>query len=134
MHHRFVRLVLLPVFVSGCESVPRAASLNAMEKPYQEHGRIQYLSSGLSKCAEIVKHKADRTEGGLLRVQTGIRNHKDRNVVVEIKVSFTDEDGFEREATNWEPIILGRRDITTYTRASLGSQVSDYRIAIRYPR
>lgn len=131
MHQRFLRIVLLLVFVSGCESVLKPASVDTMNKPYQDHVRIRYLSPSLSRRVEIVKHKADRTEGGLLRIQTVIRNHKDRDIVIEIKVTFTDADGFEREATNWEPIILGRRDITTYTRASLGSQVSDYRIAIR---
>ena len=134
MDKQYTAAVLLATLLSGCQSPPKPVSVREIEQPYQQPSRIQYLSHGLSERAEVVRHSAERTESGLLRVRTAFRNHEGRDIVVEIKLTFTDDQGFEKESTNWEPVILGRYDITTYSRASLGSQVADYRLAIRDPK
>ena len=136
MHHATLGGVVMCLLLVSCATPPRPANIDPVDQPYQEAGRVQYLSRGLSRYAKIVSDPdkiADRVDG-LLRVRLEIKNDADRDVVVEIKVTFTDEQGFEREATNWEPVILTRRDITSYSRVSLGRNVYDYRIAIRDPK
>ncbi len=130
--------LLFAIAMTGCGTPPKPAHMKLRDEPYMIKGdvRIQYLSNSnvLHKRAEIVKHVAERTPEGLLSLRTAIRNHDKHDIVVEIKVTFTDEQGLEKEATNWEPVVLGRYDVTTYTCVSLGTQVRDYRLAIRDPK
>ena len=104
------------------------------DRPYQERGHIQWNSAKLKRLLEVDAARADRTETGLLRVRLVFRNKKKRDIVVDVRTLFTDEDGFEKEKTNWEPLICTARTQTQYETVSLGSAAYDYQVIIRDPK
>lgn len=123
----------LVVCWGGCASTHQA-DVEGRENPYQEKGRIQWNSSKIKHSLRIDSAVADRTETGLLRVRLILRNKTKEDVVVDIRTLFTDEQGFEKERTNWEPIICTARTQTQYETVSLGSQARDYQVIIREAR
>ncbi len=122
------------LLATGCAST-HPADVKDVDKPYQQKGRVQWNSSNLKGLLEIEKLDVDRTEeGGLLRVRMTIRNKHKEDIVVDIRTMFTDEKGFEKEATNWEPIICPARTQKDYSAVSLGANVADYQVIIREPK
>lgn len=122
------------LMAAGCAST-HPADVKDVDAPYQQKGRIQWNSSNLKHLLEIEKVDTGRTEpGGLLRVRVVIRNKAKEDIVVDIRTLFTDESGFEKESTNWEPIICTARTQTDYTAVSLGPTVTDYQVIVREPK
>ena len=130
-------LIMLIMFVSlalsGCATT-HPADVDGLESPYQAKGRIQWNSSKIKHSLEIDKASVDRTGNGLLRVRLVLRNKTRKDIVVDIRTVFTDEQGFEKERTNWEPIVCNARTQTPYETVSLGSEVFDYQVIIREPK
>ncbi len=120
-------------FICGCAST-HSAEVHDRNDPYQAKGRIQWNSSNLKSSLSIDKAVADRTTDGLLRVRMVVRNKTKSDVVVDIRVVYTDKDGFESQRTPWEPIVCTARTQTTFENVSLGSNVDDFQLIIRDPR
>ncbi|MBP9026471.1 MAG: hypothetical protein KBH81_10060 [Phycisphaerae bacterium] len=119
--------------LAGCAST-HPAEINDCPAPYQAKSRVQWYSSNLKSLLEIDKADVQRTPDGRLHLRLAIRNQTRKDIWVDIRTVFTDDRGFEREKTNWEPICLTARVDTTYEVFSLGTQVCDYQIVIRDPR
>ena len=124
---------LFSLLVVGCAST-HTAKVDDVQSPYQTKGRIQWNSSNLKALLHIDKAAVDRTEDGLLRVRLIIRNKTKRDLFVDVRTVFTDEQGFPKEQTNWEPLCCTARTQSTYETVSLGTQVSDYQVVIRDPK
>ena len=127
-------MILSSFFLIGCASTTTPAEVMDKESPHLERGRIQWSSSRLRNKLLIETAAADRTDTGLMRLRLIIRNKSRKDVVVDIRVVFLGEDGFEVEKTNWEPVICTARTQTSYEMVSLGANVDDYQIMIRDPR
>lgn len=125
-----IGMIALPM---GCAST-HPAEIEQRPNPYQVKGRIQWNSSGIKHVLAVENAERSRTETGLLRVRLVLRNKTKKDVWVDIQTTFTDEGGFEKEKTNWEPIVCTARTQTTYEVVSLGTQVHDFQILIREPK
>lgn len=124
--------ITLPPMI-GCASTHHA-DVGGEDAPFQAKGRIQWNSSKPKHSLKIDKALADRTDTGLLRVRLILRNKTKKDVFVDIRTLFTDEAGFEKERTNWEPICCTARTQTQYETVSLGPDVHDYQVIIREPK
>ena len=128
---KLIAIVLLPA--AGCAST-HPAEVDGRSDPYQVKGRIQWNSSKLKHSLSIDKAAADRLDTGLLRIRMVFRNKTREDIFVDIKTTFTDEQGFEKEKTNWEPFCCSARTQSTYETVSLGPDVHDYQVIIREPK
>jgi uncharacterized protein YcfL len=126
-------IVLVVTPILGCAST-HTADIEGRADPYRQKGRIQWNSSKLKHSLEIEKAAVERTETGLMQVRLVIRNKLKKDVFVDIRTLFTDEEGFEQEKTNWEPICCTARTQTTYQTVSLNPGVQDYQVIIREPK
>lgn len=122
------------LLTTGCAASTHRARVEGRDEPFQEKGRFQWNSTNLKSVLRIDNAAADRTETGLLRVRVILRNKTRKDVVVDIRTLFTDEQGFEKEQTNWEQFVCTARSQTQYEVVSLGPHVTDYQIIIRDPR
>ena len=126
-------VALMGLVTGGCAST-ETVDVHNRDYPYQQNGRLQWNSSNLKSLLEVEKADADRLDSGLLRVRLVIRNKHREDIFVDVRTVFTDEKGFEKERTNWEPVCCTARTQTTYEVVSLSSQVSDYQVIIRDPK
>ena len=122
---------LIPL--GGCAST-HTAQVEGRVNPHQHKGRIQWNSSKLKHTLRIEAADVDRTETGLLRVRLAIRNKTRKDIFVDIRTLFTDEEGFEKEKTNWEAFCCTARTPTQYETVSLSAEVHDYQVIIRDPK
>lgn len=99
--------------------------------PVQEESTITFLDLPLKLWLRIAAHQKSRMESGLLQARVKIENFLDTDRWVDIQIIFRDQDGFEVEKTNWEPIFLHRRKVTDYQINSLSPKPVDYRILVR---
>jgi uncharacterized protein YcfL len=130
----FVVLTTFAVLMApGCAST-HPARVEGRIDPFQEKGRVQWNSTNLKSVLRVDNATADRTESGLLRVRLILRNKTRKDIVVDVRTLFTDKQGFEKEQTNWEPIVCTARTQTQYEAVSLGPHVDDYQVIIREPR
>lgn len=113
--------------MSGCG--PYKPDVN--KSPMQETEKVILLDHGLTYYINIVKQKANRLDGGQLEVKMELQNEEDKDVWVDIQTIFRDKDGFELEKTDWEPIMLHRRTVTSFKKNSLNPAAADYRVLIR---
>lgn len=127
-----IGVVLL--WAAGCSSSTHRANVHDHQNPYQSETRLQWNSSNLRSVLQVETADADRITGGLLRVRLVLRNKTKEDLFVDVRAVFTDEQGFEKEKTNWEPVCCTARTQTTYQVVSLGSQVNDFQIIIRDPK
>ena len=117
----------------GCAST-HTATVKNRDKPYLEKGRIQWNSSRIKAVLRIDTGSVEHTDAGLLRLRLTLRNKTKKDVVVDIRTTFLDEDGFEVEKTNWEPIVCTARTQTQYETVSLSPKVHEYQVIIRDPK
>lgn len=92
--------------------------------------RVRYVDKKAVRRVTVLKHRAERTETGLLKVKILLRNEDKTDAWITVKCVFLDEDGFEVEATNDEAVELPSKRETPYIVTSLGTQVYDYAIYI----
>lgn len=119
----------------GCEATTDPAKIKGVGDPYRQKSRIQWNTSDLKHLLDVEKVEVDRIpEGQLLRVRMILRNKTDKDVVVDIRTLFTDQAGFEKESTNWEPIVCPARTQKDYMAVSLSANVQDYQVIIRDPK
>ena len=80
-----------------------------------------------------VRTRAERLPSGQLSVQVQLVKEYFGSAFVDVKVFFLDEDRFEIESTNWEPIYLEEDVMTQYETTSLSRDAVDFRLVIRRP-
>ncbi len=103
-------------------------------EPLQYQAKVIAKNFVLRDWLRIAKHKAVRTDGNLLQVKLGIENIKKQDVWSDIQVVFYDQDGFELDKTNWQPLLLIGKQITFYETVSLSGRAYDYTVFLRNPR
>lgn len=96
--------------------------------PLQKTAKVVVKDSALHRWMRVAQHKAERTDADLLRIRLGIQNTEDDNVWCDIQVVFYDEDGFELEKTNWQPLLLLGDQVTYYETVSLSARARDYTV------
>ena len=106
----------------GCNAQPHRAD---------DSGRVLIESTNLKGLVMVARQESDRIEGGLLRVRTEIDNKKKENIWVDIQVVWKDAKGFKMYETNWAPLMLPARHVTSHEIASMRSDVADYEFRIR---
>lgn len=99
--------------------------------PLQETEKVVLLDFSLTRYLNIVRHKGDRLPGGQLEVKLEMENEEKGDVWADVQVIFRDQDGFELEKTNWEPVQFHGHSVTTFKKNSLNAKASDYRVLIR---
>ena len=104
---------------------------NAQPKRVDEAGRVLLESTNLKGLVKVVRQESDRVEGGLLRVRTELDNKKKENLWVDIQVVWKDAKGFKVYETNWAPLMLPARHVTTHEIVSLRADVADYEYRVR---
>lgn len=125
--------ILLTSLIVGCASTHKA-DVSDDPASYQQKGRIQWNSSNLKSVLDIENAQTDRDLNGLLRVRLVLRNRTKQDIFVDIRTTYTDQQGFEKERTNWEPVCCTARTQTTYDVVSLSPNVHDFQIIIRDPK
>lgn len=125
------RLAVLAVALPLLASCGPFRPMEPGTTPVQEESVITFLDLPLKLWLRIVAHQKSRMESGLLQARVKIENFLDTDRWVDIQIIFRDQDGFEVEKTNWEPIFLHRRKVTDYQINSLSPKPSDYRILVR---
>jgi uncharacterized protein YcfL len=104
---------------------------NAQPKRVDEAGRVLLESTNLKGLVKVVRQESDRVEGGLLRVRTELDNKKKENLWVDIQVVWKDAKGFKVYETNWAPLMLPARHVTSHEIVSLRADVADYEYRVR---
>lgn len=104
---------------------------NAQPKRVDETGRVLLESTNLKGLVKVVRQESDRVEGGLLRVRTELDNKKKENLWVDIQVVWKDAKGFKVYETNWAPLMLPARHVTSHEIVSLRADVADYEYRVR---
>jgi uncharacterized protein YcfL len=104
---------------------------NAQPKRVDETGRVLLESTNLKGLVKVVRQESDRVEGGLLRVRTELDNKKKENLWVDIQVVWKDAKGFKIYETNWAPLMLPARHVTSHEIVSLRADVADYEYRVR---
>jgi len=117
-------LVGAAVGFAGCEAKP---------KRVDDQGRVLLEGYTVSRYVSVVRQESDRVEGGLLRVRTDLKNKKKENLWVDIQVVWKDAKGFEVYKTNWAPMMLAARYVTTHEIVSMRADVADYEFRVRQP-
>jgi len=118
-----IALVLgLSLALLGCNAEPKRAD---------EAGRVLLESSMTRHNLKVARQESDRIEGGLLRVRTLLDNKEKENVWVDIQVVWKDAAGFKVYETNWAPLMLPARYVTTHEIVSMRADVADYEYRIR---
>ena len=118
-----IALVLgLSLALLGCNAEPKRAD---------EAGRVLLESSMTKHNVKVARQESDRIEGGLLRVRTLLDNKEKENVWVDIQVVWKDATGFKVYETNWAPLMLPARYVTTHEFVSMRADVADYEYRIR---
>jgi len=118
-----IALVLgLSLALLGCNAEPKRAD---------EAGRVLLESSMTKHNVKVARQESDRIEGGLLRVRTLLDNKEKENVWVDIQVVWKDATGFKVYETNWAPLMLPARYVTTHEIVSMRADVADYEYRIR---
>ena len=116
-------LVVAPaVALAGC---------NAEPKRVDDSGRVLLESSVTTHNVKIARQESDRVEGGLLRIRTLLDNKEKQNVWVDIQVVWKDAKGFKVYETNWAPLMLPARYVTTHEIVSMRADVADYEYRVR---
>jgi len=104
---------------------------NAEPKRMDDSGRVLLESSMTTHNIKIARQESDRIEGGLLRIRTLIDNKEKENVWVDIQVVWKDAQGFKVYETNWAPVMLPARYVTTHEIVSMRADVADYEYRVR---
>ena len=112
----------LSLALLGCNAEPKRAD---------EAGRVLLESSMTRHNVKVARQESDRIEGGLLRVRTLLDNKEKENVWVDIQVVWKDATGFKVYETNWAPLMLPARYVTTHEIVSMRADVADYEYRIR---
>ena len=112
----------LSLALLGCNAEPNRAD---------EAGRVLLESSITKHNVKVARQESDRIEGGLLRVRTLLDNKEKENVWVDIQVVWKDATGFKVYETNWAPLMLPARYVTTHEIVSMRADVADYEYRIR---
>jgi uncharacterized protein YcfL len=112
----------LSLALLGCNAEPKRAD---------EAGRVLLESSITKHNVKVARQESDRIEGGLLRVRTLLDNKEKENVWVDIQVVWKDATGFKVYETNWAPLMLPARYVTTHEIVSMRADVADYEYRIR---
>ena len=112
----------LSLALLGCNAEPKRAD---------EAGRVLLESSMTKHNVKVARQESDRIEGGLLRVRTLLDNKEKENVWVDIQVVWKDATGFKVYETNWAPLMLPARYVTTHEIVSMRADVADYEYRIR---
>ena len=112
----------LALALCGCNAEPKRAD---------EAGRVLLESSVTTHNVKVARQESDRIEGGLLRVRTLLDNKEKENVWVDIQVVWKDARGFKVYETNWAPLMLPARYVTTHEIVSMRADVADYEYRIR---
>ncbi|MBE3098252.1 MAG: hypothetical protein IMZ44_14145 [Planctomycetes bacterium] len=112
----------LSLALLGCNAEPKRAD---------EAGRVLLESSLTRHNVKVTRQESDRIEGGLLRVRTLLDNKEKENVWVDIQVVWKDATGFKVYETNWAPLMLPARYVSTHEIVSMRADVADYEYRIR---
>jgi len=120
------------MFAGGCNEPKPVAS--KVGQPLQKQTKVVAKDFVLHSRLRVTRLAANRISGGLLEVNIGLENIKKDSIWCDIQVVFYDEGGFEKEKTNWQPLLLQRRQVTFYKTRSLSSEVHDFSILLRNPR
>ena len=123
--------LLCSVLLSGCRG---GALQQSGDVPLQHREKIVAKDWVLKDWIRVVSHKPIRVQGDLLQVKMGLENRKNTDIWCDVQVVFYDQDGFQAERTDWQPLLLSRRQVTYFETASLSSNVHDYSIILRDPR
>ena len=121
-HAKVALMVLLAVALVGC---------NAEPKRMDDSGRVLLESSVTTHNVKVARQESDRVEGGLLRIRTLLDNKEKEEVWVDIQVIWKDAQGFEVYKTNWAPLMLPARYVTTHEIVSMRADVTDYEYRVR---
>jgi uncharacterized protein YcfL len=122
MHFKWALVVGLSLALLGCNAQPKRAD---------EAGRVLIESGNLTHLIKVTRQESDRVEGGLLRVRSEIDNKKKENVWVDIQVVWKDAKGFKLYETNWAPLMLPARYVTSQEIVCMRPEAADYEFRIR---
>jgi uncharacterized protein YcfL len=119
---RIVLSAALVLGLCGCNAAPKRAD---------QDGRVLLESSTTKHNVLVARQESDRVEGGLLRIRTLLDNKEKQNVWVDIQVVWKDASGFKVYETNWAPLMLPARYVTTHEIVSMRADVADYEYRVR---
>ncbi len=105
--------------------------MKAHVDPLQEKERIILIDHAARRRLRLVKHDAERLPNGQLKVRMEIENKRKKTFHADIQFIFRDENGFEIEKTNWQPVLLHGRRVELVEQNSITPNAADYRILIR---
>lgn len=127
-------VIAIALVVVGCAARNEPAAMHTEEQPYHEEGRIQFQSATTKHLLQIVRVDPQRQAGtGLLDLIVTIRNKTKKDLWVDTRVTFLDEDGHVLEQTNWMPVHLDPRTVSEHRWTSLSEGAHDYQIVFKKP-
>lgn len=135
----YLSVVLLPLLwaaliLPSCSGPERPQRSDDENVGYYFTEKVILLDHRLERHIKLQAIKAERLENNLLRVRALLYNDTNETLTVQIKARFKDKDGFVVEETNWQPVVLVRREMTQYEENSLNDQAEDYILMIKYYR
>ena len=113
--------------LAGCGPSPLASKMGT---PLEFQEKVISKDSSINQSVRVVQLAANRTNGGLLEVKLAMENVRlgQEDFWADVQVVFLDEDRFELDRTNWQPLLIKGGQITTFSTTSLSSSAADYTV------
>ncbi len=112
---------------------PCSGAWKTFEDPNPTEANAQVVTLDIKRNLDlrVTGVRGQRLPSGQMEVTVAIENLWAKDVWVDAQTVFTDSGGFEIESTNWQPLHLEGRAITTYRSNSITGNATDFRVRIR---
>lgn len=126
-------VILLAAFVlAGCSGMHALGGSSS--EPLQLTEKVIAKSWTIKHYVRVANSKAERTDGGLLKVKLGLENLRSKDLWCDIQTIFYDADGFKLDETNWQPLFMSGEQLTFFETVSMNRNAADYSIILRDAR
>lgn len=111
----------------GCGPVTGSRTEPSLESREQ----LVYVDRDLLLTIPCEKLVAERLESGRLKVRARFYNKQDQTAECQVRLKFRDKDGFPVDQTSWMPLLLKRREVTTFEHTCLSPHAEDFTLLLR---
>jgi len=95
---------------------------------------LVYEDGGLRLQTPCEQLEAERLESGRMQVHAAFSNERNYTAECQIKVKFNDSTGRVIEDSGWMPLLMPRREVTSFTYTSLTDKAQDFVVLLRQAR
>jgi hypothetical protein len=119
--------VLFASFFTGCVKAP----IEGRQDPYQSN-QVNFAQEDLRRSTAIQAPRVTRDAAGLLYVSVPIRAATNKQLYVDYRFTFLDQNGQEVFRTGWSPKTLAPNVFDQISANSTSPRAADFRMDLRW--